>query len=99
MALDPGDELRIGELVARYADAVNRADADQWKGTWAEQAQWHLRTTAVTGRDCLQVTTYTDRYVRAGDGWLFARRRLVVHYSRETSAGEFTGWAPAALDV
>jgi hypothetical protein len=45
------------------------------------------------------VTTYTDRYVRAGDGWLFAQRRLVVHYSQETSAGEFTGWASAGLDV
>jgi hypothetical protein len=149
MPLDPGDELRIGELVARYADAVNRADADQWRGTWAAEAEWHLRTSVVTGRDaivarwrellpryesiiqlvtsgwseeaaegargrwnvleilrragadrdCLQVTTYTDRYVRAGGGWLFARRGLVVHYSREIPAGEFTGWAPAGRDA
>ncbi|MGH3248276.1 MAG: nuclear transport factor 2 family protein [Trebonia sp.] len=149
MALDPGDELRIGELVARYADAVNRGDAGQWRGTWAADAEWHLRTSAVTGRDaivarwrellpryesiiqlvtrgwageaaggargrwnvleilrragadrdCLQVTSYTDRYVRAGDGWLFAQRRLVVHYSGEIAAGEFTGWPLAALDA
>ena len=117
MALSTADELRIGELVVRYADAVTRADAVQWAGTWAAESTWHLRTSTVTGRgaivarwlellpssiiqlvtkgwaeeaaggargswnileilrrpgadrDCLQVVTYTDRYVREGDRW------------------------------
>ena len=115
MSLSTADELRIGELVVRYADAVTRADAVQWAGTWAAESKWHLRTSTVTGRDaivarwlellpssiiqlvtkgwaeetaggargswnileilrrpgadrdCLQVVTYTDRYVREGD--------------------------------
>jgi hypothetical protein len=149
MALSPVDELRIGELVARYADAVNRADAVQWTATWAAESTWLLRTSAVTGRDaivarwrellpryqsivqlvtgglveeaadgargrwnvleilrragadhdCLQLTAYTDRYVREGGRWLFAQRRLTVHYSVQIPAGEFTGWEPAGLDA
>jgi hypothetical protein len=145
MALSPADELRISALVARYADAVNRADAARWTATWAAEARWHLRTSTVTGRDaiaarwlellpryesivqlvtkgwaeeapegargrwnvleilrragagrdCLQVTTYTDRYVREGDRWLFAQRRLTVHYSTEIPAGQFAGWEQA----
>ena len=147
MALSTADELRIGELVVRYADAVTRADAVQWAGTWAAESTWHLRTSTVTGRgaivarwlellpssiiqlvtkgwaeetadgargswnileilrrpgadrDCLRVVNYTDRHVREGDRWLFAERRLALHYSQETPAGKFTGWEPIGLDA
>ena len=37
------DELAIRQLVSRYADGVNRYDAQTWKSTWAEQGQWQLR--------------------------------------------------------
>ena len=37
------DELAIRNLVARYADAVNRYDAETWGATWAEDAEWNLR--------------------------------------------------------
>ncbi len=36
------DQLAIHALVARYADAVNVADAEMWAGTWAEDASWDL---------------------------------------------------------
>jgi ketosteroid isomerase-like protein len=36
------DEFLIHKLVSRYADAVNRRDADAWSATWAEDAVWQL---------------------------------------------------------
>jgi ketosteroid isomerase-like protein len=36
------DELQIRQLVASYADAVNRVDGDQWAKTWAENGAWVL---------------------------------------------------------
>jgi uncharacterized protein (TIGR02246 family) len=45
------DELAIRALVARYADAVNVADADHWGRTWAEDAVWDLGGKVVSGRD------------------------------------------------
>lgn len=36
------DELEIRQLVALYADAVNRVDKDQWAQTWAEDSAWSL---------------------------------------------------------
>ena len=36
------DRLAIHELVASYADAVSRRDADAWGLTWAEDAVWHV---------------------------------------------------------
>ncbi|WAX58450.1 nuclear transport factor 2 family protein [Jatrophihabitans cynanchi] len=144
MALSAQDELRIGELVVRYAAAVTAGNAEQWGSTWAKDSTWHLRTKAVTGRDsivalwrqllpmyesilqlvtrgrlaeaggvhgewqvveilrragsdhdCLQVITYSDRYVREAEQWLFAERRLNVRYRREMPAGEFLAQSPA----
>jgi hypothetical protein len=143
MALAAEDELEIGRLVARYADAVGRADPAQWADTWAVAgARWHLRTRTVDGReeivalweqlvpsyasivqlvtsgwieedpdgahgrwlileifrrwgadgDTMQVTSYTDRYVRESGRWAFAERRLEVQYTRELTAGEFRPW-------
>ncbi len=36
------DELAIRQLVASYADAVNRVDEDQWAQTWANNCTWVL---------------------------------------------------------
>ena len=42
MANPVADELEIRQLVAAYADAVNRRDQDLWASTWAEKCQWTL---------------------------------------------------------
>ena len=42
MANPVADELEIRQLVAAYADAVNRRDQDLWASTWAEECQWTL---------------------------------------------------------
>ncbi len=46
------DELEIRQLVALYADAVNRADQEQWAATWATESDWSLPgMAAVSGKD------------------------------------------------
>lgn len=45
------DELAIRDLCARYIDAVNRKNGDDWQVTWAENASWFLLGQEVTGRD------------------------------------------------
>jgi hypothetical protein len=44
------DEIRIGDLVVRYADAVTRRDVGQWRATWARDATWHLVSKSIVGR-------------------------------------------------
>lgn len=36
------DRLAIRELLETYADAVTRRDADAWRATWSEDAEWSL---------------------------------------------------------
>jgi hypothetical protein len=45
------DEIGLRNLMARYADAVNRYDADAWISTWAQDGEWNLLGNPVTGRD------------------------------------------------
>jgi ketosteroid isomerase-like protein len=52
------DELAIRDLVARYSDAVIRADAVAWAETWAEDATWKLGPSEAIGRDDI-VNTWT----------------------------------------
>ncbi len=47
------DELAIRQLVAAYADAVNRRDEALWAGTWADDGVWDLRGNVVEGRDAV----------------------------------------------
>ncbi|MFT6750348.1 MAG: hypothetical protein ACI9VI_001477 [Candidatus Azotimanducaceae bacterium] len=48
------DELEIRNLVADYADAVNRVDKAQWASTWAEDGQWTLPGAGTfSGRDAV----------------------------------------------
>jgi len=42
MANPVADELEIRQLVAAYADAVNRRDKDLWASTWSDQGSWSL---------------------------------------------------------
>lgn len=44
------DVAAIRALHDRYADAVNRRDADAWGALWAEDAAWDLMGTRVEGR-------------------------------------------------
>ena len=44
-------ELEIRTLVARYADAVNRYDAELWSATWSVDGVWQLGDSSVAGRD------------------------------------------------
>ena len=45
------DELGLRNLMGRYADAVNRVDADAWIATWADDSVWNLLGNPVTGKD------------------------------------------------
>lgn len=45
------DELAIRNLVARYADAVNRRDQAEWAGTWCEDGVWELLGQHLAGRE------------------------------------------------
>lgn len=36
------DRNAIGDLVGRYADAVNLVDAERWRSTWASDCVWAL---------------------------------------------------------
>lgn len=61
------DRLAIRELLDRYADAVNRRDADAWKATWAEDSVWNLSVIEgmedVVGRDNI-VAAWTEAMQR-----------------------------------
>lgn len=45
------DEAAIRNLVARYADAVNRRDEADWAATWAPDAVWDLAGQVTAGRE------------------------------------------------
>ena len=47
------DELAIRNLVASYADAVNRRDAVLWASTWAEEATWELMGNEIKGKQAV----------------------------------------------
>ncbi len=47
------DELEIRNLVARYADAVNRHAEADWAATWAEDGVWKMLGNTIEGRDAI----------------------------------------------
>lgn len=47
------DLAAIRDLNDRYADAVQRADADSWGALWAEDACWTLMGSRVEGRSAI----------------------------------------------
>jgi hypothetical protein len=46
-------ESSIRALVARYCDAVNRYDAEDWASTWAPDGQWHFLGQVHAGRESI----------------------------------------------
>jgi ketosteroid isomerase-like protein len=46
-------ELAIRDIVASYADAVIRKDADAWRETWAEDATWIVGGRVTEGREAV----------------------------------------------
>lgn len=49
-----GDRVAINDLLARYADGVNRRDAALWGSTWDQDAHWLLfGPEPVRGRDAI----------------------------------------------
>lgn len=47
------DRIAIRELHETYADAVVRADAEDWGKVWTEDAHWDLMGRAVEGREAI----------------------------------------------
>jgi uncharacterized protein (TIGR02246 family) len=47
------DRIAIRELHETYADAVVRADAEDWGKVWTEDAHWNLMGMAVDGREAI----------------------------------------------
>ena len=47
------DELSIRNLVARYADAVNRRDTDAWAATWSKGGEWNVMGNPAKGREAV----------------------------------------------
>ena len=45
------EERELSVLMARYCDAVNRRDGEDWIDCWAEGAQWVLMGNRVSGRE------------------------------------------------
>jgi len=50
------DERAIETLVARYADAVNRRDPDDWAALWCADAVWKAFGRSFEGRDAVVAT-------------------------------------------
>ncbi len=50
------DELEIRQLVAAYADGVNRRDKELWASTWAEDGVWNLMGNPIEGKDAVVAT-------------------------------------------
>lgn len=65
------DRAAIVDLVARFDDAVNRRDADEFGALWAEEAIWEIgdpQPLHVEGREAI---IETWRRMIAGTDWLF----------------------------
>ncbi|MDJ0877270.1 MAG: nuclear transport factor 2 family protein [Halieaceae bacterium] len=50
------NELAIRDLNARYIDAVNRYNADDWIATWSPTATWDLMGHVVEGSEAILQT-------------------------------------------
>ena len=67
------DRLAIHELVATYADAVSRRNADDWGTVWADDAVWRVPgfpgLDRVEGRDAIvaawseAMTNFTENFM------------------------------------
>lgn len=47
------DEIGLRNLMAKYVDAVNRNDAENWISCWTEDASWNLMGNPITGKEAI----------------------------------------------
>ena len=81
------DELAIRELVALYADAVNRVDEARWADTWTEDAKWSLPMVTVEGK-----TQIVGLWVQAMSSFDFVAQLVyqgVVKINGNTATGRW----------
>lgn len=79
------DELAIRQLVARYADAVNRRDETLWASTWDEAGVWMLPGREVSGREAV-----VDLWRAAMGGFEFVAQ-LIYQGTIEINENRATG--------
>ena len=77
------EEIRT--LIARYADAVCRFDADQWAATWATDAVWEMGPMTKTGRD--EIATSWKGMLARLDGVIHAYLNGWADLDEETGTG------------
>jgi uncharacterized protein (TIGR02246 family) len=79
------DQMAIRELHARYADAVRRKNAEDWAATWAEDANWSLMGTTVSGRD--QIVGLWTQAMSAFDAVSFVMTSDAIELDGDTGTG------------
>jgi ketosteroid isomerase-like protein len=82
------DEHAIQALVARYADAVNRRDADDWAALWAADGVWLAFGRAFEGRETVVAT-----WRAAMQGFRFVFHVIhsgVIEVEGDSARGRFT---------
>ena len=50
---EAADKIEIQELLAKYADAVVRRDAEAWADTWATDGEWQVLGQSAVGPEAL----------------------------------------------
>jgi len=81
------EEIAIRDLVARYADGVNRIDQNVWGATWAEDGQWSSMDMEVHGRDNI-----VQFWLGAMEGFKFAihmNNSGTLNISGDTASGRW----------
>jgi hypothetical protein len=84
---------RYSSLLQLVGQGLVRARDDGGaEGRWIV---WEIGHTRDAEQDRMGIVCYIDRYVRGGDRWLIAERRLSVHYHTEALArGVFSPLPP-----
>lgn len=87
-SLSPATDLELRQLVARYCDAVQRRDPNDWAATWASDASWDLGNgKPVVGR--ANIVKYWLKAMKGFD-WVVQVSPLVV-FDIDEDTGEGTG--------
>jgi uncharacterized protein (TIGR02246 family) len=84
---NPADELAIRDLNARYIDAVNRHNKEDWAANWSESATWNLMGMEVAGRDAI-----VELWTGAMGGFEFALMMLnsgTIEIDGDTATGRW----------
>jgi len=84
---NPADELAIRDLNARYIDAVNRYNKEDWAANWSESATWNLMGMEVAGRDAI-----VELWTGAMSGFEFAIMMLnsgTIDVDGDTASGRW----------